>query len=144
MPKGYCPVYNVSTEEWPLAWKSNQVIICSCFWDFVTPHHWEQTTLCACHPFMSNENYGIFKLQYKHVNANVIFHIWLLSDNWLKVQYYLSFDKHCHIYSVFIPTLIRKYEGLQIFFTIYSLHEFFSRRRLKLINWACKHESKRI
>ena len=43
----------------------------------------------------------------------------LLSGNNLKVQFYLSFGRHYHIYFVFILTLTRKYESLQVFSKIY-------------------------
>ena len=58
----------------------------------------------------------------------------LLSDNSLKVQYYLSFGRHYHIYFVFIPTLTHKYESLQVFSKIYLLRVFFSCKRFKLMS----------
>ena len=47
-----------------------------------------------------------------------------MGDNSLKVQYFLSFSRHYQIYFVFISTFTRKYESLQVFSKIYSLHVF--------------------
>ena len=47
-----------------------------------------------------------------------------MGDNSLKVQYFLSFSRHYHIYFVFISTFTRKYESLQVFSKIYSLRVF--------------------
>ena len=47
-----------------------------------------------------------------------------MGDNSLKVQYFFSFGRHYHIYFVFIPRFIRKYESLQVFSKIYSLRVF--------------------
>ena len=54
-------------------------------------------------------------------------------DNSLKVQYYLSFGRHYHIYFVFTPTFTCKYKSLQVFSKINSLRVFFSCRKFKLM-----------
>ena len=55
------------------------------------------------------------------------------SDNSLKVQYYLTFGRHYHIYFEFIPTFTLQYESFLVSLK-YSHYVYFFSRRLKLMS----------
>ena len=79
-----------------------------------------------------------------HLVGDFFFRSVWVTYNSLKVQFYLSCGRHYRIYFMFILTLTRKYESLQVFSKIYSLRVFFYCKRFKLMSKACRHEAKRI
>ena len=72
------------------------------------------TTLWAT-KFASHYMYNLYNVSF--ISSMVIWNPCIVNeiDNRLKVQYYLSFGRHYHIYFLFILTLTHKYESLQVF-----------------------------